>query len=415
MSFADHDKPDVLLLAHRVPYPLDKGDRIRNFHVVRSLARHASIHLACLADEPVSAEAMRVLSALCVRVEIVEVGNKLRLLKGLGTLVRGRSITEGAFASKRLRQVVRHWAGQTRFYSALASASSMAPYLRISELEHVPVVVDLVDVDSQKWLDYARARSWPLSWLLRAEGRRLRRLETDISQWASAATLVSEAEADLFRSFCPWEGIHAVTNGVDLEYFRPQPECPANDSCIFVGALDYFPNVQAALWFGREVWPNIRRRRPRASFVLVGRRPVPALQHLAQQPGIQLVGEVPDVRPFVNRAAVVVAPLLIARGLQNKVLEALALAKPVVASPAALAALHVESGVHVLPASSPEEWTQSVCELLANQQLRSDLGHGGRQYAEEYHDWDRCLERLVDLLGLTNTGTALGRDREFCR
>jgi polysaccharide biosynthesis protein PslH len=404
MAFDDSNKPDVLFLAHRVPYPLDKGDRIRTFHILRFLARRAKVHLACLADEPVTEEAVAALTGICHRLHIVPLGHKTRLLRALGSLVCGRTITQGAFSSAGLRRVLLQWTKETKFHAAMASASSMAPYLRLRELANIPAVLDLMDVDSEKWLDYSRARSWPLSWVFRTEGRRLRRLEQDMSHWARAVLLVSEAEADVFRSFCPWPGVHAVSNGVDLDYFQPQAEPPATQACVFVGALDYYPNVDAALWFCREVWPSIHQRQPQATFLLVGRRPAAAVQRLADIPGVEIVGQVPDVRPYLAKAAVAVVPLRIARGLQNKVLEAMAMGKAVVASPAALPALHTQPGVHLLAASSPQEWIGAVLDLLDNKALRGQLGTAGQQYVEEHHNWERCLEPLADLVGLSPAG-----------
>ena len=165
-------------------------------------------------------------------------------------------------------------------------------------------------------------------------------------------------------------------------------------------ALDYYPNVDAVVWFCREVWPSIRQRHPDSTFSIVGRRPIAAVQRLADLPGVQLVGQVPDVRPFLSEAAVVVAPLRIARGLQNKVLEALAMGKAVVASPPALAALQCQPGVDLLAASTAAEWIDAILQLLENKRLRKKLGTSGRKYIEEHHAWDRCLGPLIDLLGL---------------
>ncbi len=399
MAFGNSDKPDILFLAHRVPYPLDKGDRIRTFHILRFLARRASVHLACLADEPVTEEAQQALAGVCRRVHIVPLGKMGRMARALGSLVCGRTITEGAFSSDGLRRLVMQWAKETKFHAAAGSASSMAPYLRLPELAKVPAVLDLMDVDSEKWFDYARARSWPLSSVFRTEGRRLRCLEQEMPQWARAVMLVSEAEADLFRSFCPWDQVHAVSNGVDLEYFHPAAEESVN-GCAFVGALDYYPNVDAAVWFCKEVWPSIHHHHPESTFSLVGRRPTTAVQRLADVPGVQVVGQVPDVRPYLSGAAVVVAPLRIARGLQNKVLEALAAGNAAVASPPALAALQCQPGVDLLAASSAAEWIEAILRLLDNAGLRKELGVAGRKYVEEHHAWERCLEPLTDLLGL---------------
>jgi sugar transferase (PEP-CTERM/EpsH1 system associated) len=232
------------------------------------------------------------------------------------------------------------------------------------------------------------------------EGRRLRRLERACGGWARAVTVVTEAEASIYRQFAPGASVHAVGNGVDLEYFRPST-CAEDPDCVFVGALDYRPNVDAACWFSREVWPSIRRAVPEARLQLVGRRPAPAVQALAEVPGVTVVGQVPDVRPFVEQSAVAVVPLRIARGVQNKVLEALALAKATVASPTTLAGLRGDATPGVLTADSPDEWTQAVLRLLVDSALRRKLGEAGRRYVEEHHCWDHCLEPFLDLLRLS--------------
>lgn len=388
---------NILYLAHRVPYPPDKGDRIRSFHVLRHLTRFGRVFLACLADEPVRTHVMAALRRLCFRVGVPPIGRE-RWLRAFGTFARGRTVTEGAFRSPALRTTVRQWAEEVAFDAAVVSASSMVPYLRLPELAKVPAVIDLVDVDSQKWLDYgARSRGWR-AWFYRTEGRRLRELEKGLPTWARAVVLVGEAEASLYRQFCLDGPVHAVTNGVDLEHFRPRA-VPAGLSCVFAGALDYRPNVEGISWFCREAWPAIHRRFPHARLRIVGRKPTPAVWRLAQVAGVQVVGQVPDMVPELARAAVVVVPLLIARGVQNKILEGLAMGKATVASPAPLAGLKARPGIHLLAASTPEEWVAVVCRLLTDPDLRRRLGSAGRRYAEENHCWERCLEPFGALLG----------------
>jgi sugar transferase (PEP-CTERM/EpsH1 system associated) len=407
----DRRHANVLYLVHRVPYPPDKGDRIRAFQLLRYLSRHADVHLACLADEPVEAHTLDVLRQYARRVSIVPLGRWSRWVRALGSLAAGRTVSDGAFRSPELRAVLREWVGDTRFDAAVASASSLVPYLRLPEFRSVPAVIDLVDVDSQKWLDYAEASRGPRAWLYRLEGRRLRRLEQTLPTWARAITLVTQAEVDLYRGFASGGVVRAVGNGVDLQYFQPQ-EQDTEPACVFVGALDYRPNVDGACWFCREVWPEIQRRRPDAKTYLVGRRPVPAVRRLAELPGIEVVGQVPDVRPYLARAAVVVAPLQIARGVQNKVLEALAMAKATVASPLALEGLTAEAGVHLLQASSGPGWVEAILRLLADPSLRQQLGTAGRRFVEAHHHWDRCLEPFRALLGLAaSEGRAAAGER----
>lgn len=395
---------DVLHLVHRVPYPPDKGDRIRTYQMLRFMARRARVHLACLADEPVTANDAAELKRLCARVAVIPITGRL-WLSALGALATGRTVSESAFHSAALRKLLTAWGRTTRFHAFLVSASSLAPYLQLPPLADVPTVVDFMDVDSQKWLDYAALARGPRGWLYGREGHRLRRLEARLAEQVRAITLVSDAEAAIFRRFCQAGNVHVIANGVDLDYFQPLPARVEN-GCVFVGALDYRPNVDGICWFVREVWPAIRRRRPDCTLTLVGRRPAPAVRQLADSPGVWVIGQVPDVRPYVAQAAVVVVPLRIARGLQNKVLEALAMGKATVASPPALAALATQPGAHLLSAAAPEEWVDAIERLLADADWRKRLGEAGRRFVEEHHQWERCLAPLAGLLDLPATCSA---------
>ena len=395
MTPRDPTAAPVLYLTHRVPHPPDKGDRIRNFHLLRQLAARGRVWLGCLADEPVAPATADALDTLAERVAVVPVGRFSRWAKaGLGVLA-GRSLSEGLFADADLSRVIRCWARETKFAAAVVSASSLAPYLRRSGLEQTPAVVDLVDVDSRKWLDFAAASRPPRRWLYRLEARRVRKLEAGAAEWARAVAVVSRAEADEYDSFAGAGAATVATNGVDLEYFRPA-DGQTREACAFVGAMDYLPNVDAAVWFAREVWPAVRAKFPAAEFRVVGRNPAAAVRDLAKLPGVLVTGPVSDVRPLVASAGLVVAPLRLARGVQNKVLEALAMGKPVVAAPPALAALGTVPGTHLLAATTPAEWADAVCGLFADPARRRELGAAGREYVERHHDWERCLAPLVE-------------------
>jgi sugar transferase (PEP-CTERM/EpsH1 system associated) len=385
----------VLYLTHRVPLPLDKGDRIRNAHLLRQLVARGKVWLGCLADEPVEPETHMELKRLCEQVVVVPVGTVDKWFKAGFSLLTGRSMSEAVFASSVLRRVIRAWASKTTFRAAVVSASSLAPYLRRDGLEHTPAFVDLVDVDSQKWLDFASASRPPKKWLYKLEAARVRAIEADLPRWVRAVSVVSRAEADVYDSFAGTGAATVATNGVDLDYFRPTEASPTGLSCVFVGAMDYLPNVDGAVWYAREVWPLIRERFPGAEFRIVGRKPASSVKALASLPRVLVTGSVPDVRPFVASATVVVVPLRLARGVQNKVLEALAMGKPVVAAPAALAALGTTAGSDVLAATSPTEWVSAVSELFTDAARCRSLGEAGRRYVETHHHWDRCLEPLL--------------------
>ncbi|MFO0813532.1 MAG: TIGR03087 family PEP-CTERM/XrtA system glycosyltransferase [Gemmatales bacterium] len=387
------ESPKILYVTHRVPYPPDKGDRIRNYHILRYLSKQYRVHLACLADETVSETSLDTLHALCEQVAIIPVQSSLRSFRMGWSLLTGRSATLGAFQSANLNAVIHSWLLTSQFDLLLASSSSMAPYLQHAA-SRMPVIIDLVDVDSEKWLNYVSSSRIPQRWVYQREAIALRHYEQKISHWAKSMLLVSDAETALFRQIAPHASSVTVTNGVDLEYYHPSEQQARLENCVFIGALDYHPNIDAVCWFSKEVWPAVRQRFPHSTFQIVGRRPVAKVLKLAEIPGVEVIGQVPDVRPYVHSAQIVVAPLRIARGLQNKVLEAMAMAKPVVASPSALAGLRRDTTCPAISADSSEQWVNSLAQLFGCQDRCHSLGQQGRLYVETHYDWDNCLQPL---------------------
>jgi polysaccharide biosynthesis protein PslH len=388
--------PKLLYLTHRVPFPPDKGDRIRNFHLLRQLARHFRVSLGCLADEPVTDETRRTLHDLCEQVTIVPTTRFGRLAGVAKSFLRGGSLSEGAFSNAELFRTIQQWHAATPFSVTAISASSLVPYLRSGSLRNVPAFVDVVDVDSQKWFDFAASAGFPKSLLYRWEGSRVQKVEKQLPTWAKASTLVSRAEVTIFDNIVGQGAGMVATNGVDLEYFQPTPNTPMKPAAAFVGALDYLPNVDAAIWFANDVWPAIRAKCPTAEFWMIGRKPTPEVRNLASLPGVKLIGQVPDVRPYLAEAALAVVPMRLSRGLQNKVLEAMAMGKATIAAAPALAALKAEPGQDLLQANSPQEWADAVVELLNNPERCQELGRNARAFVEEHHHWDKCLTPLID-------------------
>lgn len=393
------ERPNVLFLVHRVPYPPNRGDRIRSFHMLKHLASRANVSLATLADEPVQPETVAELDRHCRRVAIEPLGRG-RWLGAVSSLAAGKSATEGLFRSAALRRTVETWASEVRFDAVVVFCSSMAQYLTIPALSGAATLFDLVDVDSQKFFDYAKSKSAWKSVLYRLEGRRLRSLESTISRSVDAVTLVSEAEAKLFRDVCPNDNTFAVPNGVDLQYFQPQQDTGTQNRCVFVGVLDYPPNIDAMQWFCRKVFPMLREQLPNATLAIVGRNPTSAVRQLADVPGVEVIASVPDVRPYMAQASVAIAPLRIARGIQNKVLEAMAMALPVVVSPAALEGLTVEPGRDVLCAESADQWVHDITRLCRDRAMAIELGRAGRSFVESTHSWSACLSKLDEVLHL---------------
>lgn len=385
----------ILLLCHRIPYPPDKGDRIRSYHLLRQLARNGAVDLGFTADEPVPESHFRRLHELCRRVACGRLPGARRWLQGSANLLLGRSITEGLFDSRPLHRKIDDWLRDTEYDAIVCFSSSMLPYVLGRGLDH-RLIVDLVDVDSQKWFDYADRSRGLTSRLFRIEGRRVREMEQRAAQ-SRAVVLITEAEAREYRRFCPEGRVVVATNGVDLEYFAPQDR-PPQAGCVFVGYLDYRANVLGLQWFCENVWPEARRRFPQETFQIVGRNPTPAVAALERIPGVEVVGPVDDVRPYVAGARAVVVPLPVARGVQNKLLEAMSMGRCVVASSAALEGLAAIPGKHMLRADSAEEWVQSLTAVWSNAALRDEIGRQARRYAEQCHDWSTCLAPLASLV-----------------
>jgi sugar transferase (PEP-CTERM/EpsH1 system associated) len=400
-------KPNILFLVHRVPFPPNRGDRVRSWQLVKWLAARAELDLATLADEPVTSETRATLQSLCRQVAIEPVGGNMRWLKAAASLASGGTATEGLFASRSLRRTIENWSRSTRYDAVVVFCSSMARYLDCRALTDVPVIVDFVDVDSQKWRDYAAKASGLKRRLFTLEGNRLCRLEQRLCRRANTVTVVSNDEADLLRKTAPDAPVRAIENGVDLDYFALSALAPSDDATqtsensaeiVFVGALDYRANVDGVVWFCQNVWPQLRTAVPNATLTLVGRCPTPPVLALGELPGVSIAASVPDVRPYLARAAAVVAPLRIARGIQNKVLEAAAMAKPVVASPQALTGLELVDGEHAVCANSPDEWVGALVNLLSSKEKQQQIGQAARNFVELHYRWEARLAPLDDVL-----------------
>ena len=395
-------RPNILYIVHRVPYPPNRGDRIRSYHLLKFLAEHGNVWLACLADEPPEQDTTDVLKEICEEVQVQYLG-PLRWVQAATSFARGRSATEALFFSRRIQQGIRNWCRKIEFDRIVAFCSSTAPYLKIAELQSVPLITDLVDVDSQKFLDFARNSRGLKKLLYRMEGRRLQRVEKRLGSNSEMITVVTQTEADIFRSFADPRPLKVVGNGIDLEYYETSKTSTGvgeDTDCLFVGALDYRPNIDGIRWFCQNVWPLLLSERPAATLKIIGRQPAPGVSALSDLKGVTVHANVPDVRPYYKQARLAIAPLKIARGVQNKVLEAMALETPVVASPQALDGIDLVPGEHAVCANSPTDWVRSINDTLNCDRTRLCLGKAGRKFVELNHCWSARLAPIAPLLNL---------------
>lgn len=396
------DLPGLLFLVHRIPYPPDKGDKIRSYHELLYLSKRYRVYLATFIDTPEDDRHRDALADLCYESLFVRLEPRWAKLRSAIGLLTGTPLTLPYYHSPPLQRWVRERLESGAISKILVFSSAMAQFV-VDAPASIRKVIDFVDVDSDKWCQYAESKSWPLSAIYRRECRQLFRYERDYAADFDASLFVSAAEAELFRERCPesHERVHGVANGVDTERFSPEhtfanPYGNDTEILVFTGAMDYWANEEGALWFAEQIFPLIRASRPNAQFYIVGRNPSRRLEELANQPGIHVTGTVPDVRPYLAHARVAVAPLRIARGVQNKVLEAMAMALPVLATPQAI------EGIDPPPCS--QDWVQSEPAAMAERAVallvttQSDCARTGRKWVQERYGWQRHMGRLIDHL-----------------
>jgi len=391
---------DLLLLVHRLPYPPNKGDKIRSWHLLRHLAARYRVHLATFVDDPDDWRHVDHVRQLCASSHFAPLNPRMARVRSLGALLSSRPMSFDYYSDRGTRHWVRRTLAARRIDRIVVFSSPMAQY--VQQHEGARRIVDLCDVDSEKWRQYAQQRSWPASVVYGLEARRLLAYERQVAAASDAALFVSQPEAQLFATLAPESAarIGWYSNGVDTAYFSPDaahvnPYSPGEQAIVFCGAMDYWPNVDAVQWFARDVLPAVLAREPRARFVIVGARPSPEVQALATLPGVSVTGTVPDVRPYVVHAALSVAPLRVARGIQNKVLEAMSMAKTVVLTPQALEGIDATPGRDVVVAHDAPSLATAVCAQLAAPGI---VGAAARRLVERAYGWDARLATLDALL-----------------
>lgn len=395
-------RPPLLYLVHRIPYPPNKGDKLRSFHILRHLARSYRVYLGTFVDRAEDAPHVETLREWCADVCAIPLSPVRTRLASLRGLLSGEALSLPYYRSRRLRNWVDGAVRSQGIRRAVAFSGPMAQYLDHAGFDRR--VVDFCDVDSAKWSDYAGARAWPLSWLYRREGARLLAFEREVAAATDASIFVTDAEADLFRRAAPEVSgrVVAMPNGVDAEFFSPDAghanPYPAGGSVVvFTGAMDYWPNVDAVVWFVQDILPLLQRSRADLRFCIVGMNPAPAVLALAG-PSVVVTGGVPDVRPWIAHAQVVAAPLRIARGIQNKVLEAMAMARPVVVSASSATGLAGEPGHDFDVAGTAHEFAARISALLGDPERATRMGTCARARVLAAYSWDVHLGRLDALL-----------------
>ena len=399
------DKPNLLLLVHRLPYPPNKGDKVRSFHLLKHLLQTHRVFLGTFIDDPDDEQHLPTLRALCPDLHVERIQPRRAKIASLRGLLIGEALTLAYYRSAGMRRWVKEIAAEHRLQASVVFSSSMAPFAQ-ALWPGVPMLVDFVDVDSAKWTQYAPDHRWPLSWLYEREGRELLAFERRVALQATQSFFVTPNEVALFLSQAPESQgrVQPLCNGVDANFFQPDPTqtspfATGELPIVFTGAMDYWPNIDGVAWFAQDMLPAGRARGPQARFCIVGRSPSAAVRALVA-PDVTVTGTVSDVRPYLQHAAAVVAPLRVARGIQNKILEAMAMAQPVITVNGCADAIGATASQGLLRAATPAEFVDALQSLLSDPPASQALGEQARQYVLQGFSWQAHLAGLDRFLTL---------------
>ena len=332
----------------------------------------------------------------CCHYEMGRVRNPVQVLRMIGRLPTPTPSSMGFFYSPQVERSVRETVAARKFDLIFVHCSSVAQY--VEGVRGIPKILDFGDMDSQKWLDYARVKPFPLSLGYRLEGLKLQREEKRLASRFDLCTATTRAEWETLESYGTSVPSDWFPNGVDSEYFAPSDESYDPDTIAFVGRMDYYPNQECMFDFCASTLPLLRARRPSLKLLIVGADPSPAVRRLGKIPGVVVTGSVPDVRPYLRRSALMVAPLNIARGTQNKILEAMAMGVPVVTSRIAAGGVDASGPAHFLVASTPEEYASAILQVIEAPVERRRLALAGRARVLSHHGWERSMQRLDGII-----------------
>lgn len=410
---------NVLYIAHRIPYPPNKGDKIRSFNEIKGLSRRHNLYLAFLVDSRDDLKYTGELEKYCAGMDYEVITPLAQKIRSLPYLLTSLPLSVPYFYSKRLQAAIDRRIESSSIDAVVSFSSPMAEYVYRSRAlkeakRRARLVMDFVDVDSDKWRMYAEKSAFPASAIWRREWKSLMGYEKGIGERFDTSLFVSEKEADLFRSFCPGARIEAMTNGVDSDRYEPVRRARRHRAAggsganvLFMGAMDYFPNEDAVMYFHGSVWPSVKAAVPGVTFSVVGSNPSKRLQALAgADPSVEVTGYVPDTRPYLERADVFVAPLRIARGVQNKVLEAMASGVPVVARPESVQGLSGFEGCLEVRGDD-EGFASSVIELIRTPGRRRELASAAEGFIRANHSWEKNLSRLDAIISPVSEAAVL--------
>lgn len=412
----------ILYLAHRIPYPPNKGDKIRSFNEIKHLSKSHEIDLIGLVDNVRDLSFQKNLKKYCRKIFLLPYCSLVAKIHGLVYLASGKSISAGYFYKKKMQNIINKWCSNTDYDVVVCFSSSMAEYIfrskilnlnKIQNNSHRPrLIMDFCDLDSDKWLQYSKKSKFPLSLIYRIENKRLFEYEKKINQNFDHSIFVSKHEANLFSDlYQKAQNITVITNGVDQEYFssinsknskyqNKLTNLLSGPKLMFAGAMDYYANIDGVRWFCEKIFPIIKTDFSEVDFFIVGSNPTAEVKNLSKKNGVIVTGFVKDIRPYYNEADICVIPLRVARGIQNKVLESMAMGKAVVTTSQANQGINAIHKKHLMIADNADDFANVVLALLEDPAFQVQLGVKARQFVKENYNWITNMDKFDKLLGI---------------
>lgn len=401
-------KEPLLFLCHRIPFPPNKGDKITTFNLLKFLSKRYNIYLGTFIDDEFDKAYISELNKYCESLCCIDLTKRSRAKSGVYALFKGETVTLEHFKSQELAQWIEESVTKAGIDKFFVYASSLIPFVNGESYKNKVKVLDMADIDSDKWGQYAQKKPWYSKWIYQREQRLLSNIEQKSILTFDSIAFVTEEESSLFRSTLPdayKEKIVTLSNGVDTAYFDPDasfdetdlPEL-SNQSITFTGAMDYWANEDAVVWFCKYVWPQVFEKNSDFTFYIVGGNPTKTVVSLGEIPGVVVTGRVPDVRPYISSSILAVAPMRIARGVQNKVLEAMAMAKPVVMTSMGQEGIELDAKQMSLVLDEPNAMAASINSLI---EKKEQDYQSNRQWIVDRYSWEGALSKLPELLNIT--------------
>lgn len=390
-------KLDILFFQTDFPYPLNSGGRLRTFHLLKELSKTNNISMISFADSSVTAADIHAMEQNCSDVVPIRFIRKHSIIRMVKSILTGTPYKVLQYSSAAFADAVCDLIGRKKFDVVFSEHPYLAQYIP-GDAKCVITQKDEMMATIMKRT--AKSGNFFMRLYARTQWRKMWNHETELFKRYRVFIAINREEQQLVSALIPGIKTAYIPNGVDSEYYA-QGRAPRTDGTpdiVFTGVFSYYPNEQAALYFGDEILPRIRKQRPNARFIIVGKEPGRNVLRLGKKSEIMVTGYVEDVRPYLGNASVVVAPLLIGGGTRNKILEAFAMGKPVVSTSLGCEGLDVENGKHLLIADTPQEFAEAVLKLLDQPDLARRLGEQGRRLVETEYRWEAIGRRLDDFI-----------------